>query len=140
MDLSSLSPFGAVTNLVGKVLDRVLPEDKAAKEAANLEVLKLIQTGELAAMVAQTDINKEEAKSTNWWVAGARPFVIWIFGIVILEAFVVAPAWEFWAHLHGSDVMWPKPDTAPLWTLCTAMLGVATQRTIEKINGVQDQH
>jgi len=59
----------SILGLGGKIIDRVLP-DQAAKDAANLELLKLAQNGELAELQAekelalgQVEINKIEAGS-----------------------------------------------------------------------------
>lgn len=140
MDLSNFTPFGAVTTLVGKVLDRVLPEDKAAKEAANLEVLKLVQNGELAQMVAQTDINKIEAASPNWFVAGARPAVIWVCVLGLLIQFIVRPLALWGTHLNGSVADFPTLDMGSLMTLLTAVLGLSAARTFEKVNDAAGNH
>lgn len=137
MDLSSLSPFGAVTNLVGKVLDRVLPEDKAQKEAANLEVLKLIQNGELAQLIAQTDINKAEATNPNWFVAGWRPYVGWICGTGLVVQFIVRPFAIWGSALAGHAVDFPSLDMGTLMTLLTGMLGLGAMRSYEKLQGAE---
>lgn len=127
--------------LIGKVLDRVLP-DPAAAEAAKLEVLKLAASadkGQLDAAVAlaagQTEINKVEAASPSVFVAGWRPAIGWIGGFGLAYQFVLRPLLT-WA---GAILGWPAPpelDMGDLITIVGGMLGLGSLRTIEKINGV----
>ena len=73
---------------IGKsLIDRFFP-DPAAKAAAQLELLKMQESGDLQRLAMETDLSKlqvqvnlEEAKSTNWFVAGWRPFVGWVCGL-----------------------------------------------------------
>jgi hypothetical protein len=51
------------------LITRIFP-DPAQAANAKLELLKLQQSGDLATMTAQTDINKEEAKSASLFVSG----------------------------------------------------------------------
>ena len=53
-------PLTPIIELVGKVLDRVIP-DPAQAAQAKLQLIQLQESGELAAMTAQTDTNKVEA-------------------------------------------------------------------------------
>ena len=50
-------PLGAILDIGSKILDRVLPNPEA-KAQAQLELLKMEQTGELARMANDTDITK----------------------------------------------------------------------------------
>lgn len=137
MDLSNFTPFGAVAGLVGKVLDRVLPEDKAQKEAANLEVLKMVQSGELAQLIAQTDINKAEATNPNMFVAGWRPFVGWVCGMGLLSQFIIRPLATWIAALLGHAIIYPTLEMGTLMTLLGGMLGLGGMRTVEKLQDAE---
>ena len=62
--------FSAAQSLI----ERFFP-DPAKKAAAQLELLKMQQSGDLAQLAAETDlaklqvqVNLEEAKSANWFV------------------------------------------------------------------------
>ena len=57
----------ALLGIGGKLIDKLIP-DPAAQDAARLELLKLQQSGELAAMLAQTDVNKVEAANSSVFV------------------------------------------------------------------------
>lgn len=128
--------------IIGKVLDRVLP-DKAASEAAKLKVMELAQTGELAQLDAdvklatgQLDINKQEASNPSLFVSGWRPFIGWVCGSALATQFLVAPVATWIAGLMGTVLAFPSLDMGTLMTLLTGMLGLGTLRTVEKIKEV----
>lgn len=50
-------PLGAILDIGGKIIDRLIP-DPTAKAQAQVELLKLEQSGELAKMANDTDITK----------------------------------------------------------------------------------
>lgn len=128
--------------VIGKVLDRILP-DPGAKAAAQLELMKLAQSGELAQLNAdvtlaqgQMETNTAEAANPNAFVSGWRPFVGWVCASGMASVFVVGPFFEWGSGLASHATAWPKLDIMPLLTMLGGMLGLGTLRTVEKINGV----
>ena len=120
----------ALLGLGGKLIDKLIP-DPAARDAAKLELLKLQQSGELAAMLAQTEINKVEAANPSVFVSGWRPAIGWVCALAMgyqyrLRPFLVA----FYPVLA-----FPGLDDN-LWQLLAGMLGLGGLRTFEKMNGV----
>jgi hypothetical protein len=135
--------LGIETLLVigGKILDKVLPDPKAKAEA-QLELLRLQQSGQLAEMdhelkltLAQTDINREEAKNPSIFVSGWRPFVGWICGVGLGYQFLVMPLVSWYAVNHAMQTP-PSLDMGTLITLLGGMLGLGGLRTFEKYQGV----
>lgn len=125
---------GAISDVVGKVIDKIWP-DPAQRDAAKLELLKLQQSGDLAQMIAQTDINKVEAASASVFVSGWRPAVGWVCVFGLVYTFIVQPLLSWysdWQHIHIPPVL----DMGTLITLLGGMLGIGSLRTYEKINGV----
>lgn len=132
----SLDPVSAVLDIGGKLIDRLWP-DPATRDAAKLEMLRLQQSGELAKMTSETSlalaqigVNNEEAKSPNMFVAGARPFVMWICGFGLGYQFLVYPI------LVAFVPKIVQLDVGTLLTLLSGMLGFGTLRTYEKLKGV----
>lgn len=128
--------------IVGKVLDKILP-DKLAREAAQLELLKLAQTGELALLDAdlkmaqgQMETNKAEASNPSLFVSGWRPFVGWILATGMGSQFVLGPFVQWASTLAGYPTVWPQLDLMPMLTMLGGMLGLGGMRTAEKIKGV----
>ncbi len=66
--------LGPLFDLGGKIIDRMFP-DPSAKAAAELELLKIAQAGDLQTVLAQLEINAKEAQHPSIFVAGWRPFV-----------------------------------------------------------------
>ena len=126
------------------LIDRLFP-DPAAKAAAQLELLRMEQTGALAQLAAETDLAKlqiqtniEEAKSTNWWVAGWRPAIGWVCGAGLAYAALVEPFARFAAKVwFGYTGDFPVIDTDLTLQILMGMLGLGAMRSVEKIKGAE---
>jgi hypothetical protein len=141
MDLTGL---GSVFDFGSKLIERIWP-DPAQRAQATLELTKLQQSGELQKLALETDllkgqlqINQEEAKSTNWFVAGWRPAVGWTCAAGLLYATIIDPMARFIAmtvfHYTGA---FPDIATGILIATLTGMLGIGTMRTVEKVKGAE---
>lgn len=133
---------GGLFDFAGKVLDKIFP-DPAARAQAQMELVKLQQTGELAHLAAETDlakgqmaINQVEAASSSLFVSGWRPFCGWVCGFGLAYATILQPFALFVAKLSGSVMAPPEIDTMLLITVLTGMLGLGVQRTYEKQKGI----
>jgi hypothetical protein len=62
--------------------------------------MKLQQSGELAQLAGQMDINKTEAASSNVFVSGWRPAIGWVCGAGFAVQFVIGP-WAEWGDFTG---------------------------------------
>lgn len=131
----ALDPITAALDIGGKLLDKFFPNPQERAQA-ELELSRLRQTGELAAMVNetslskyQTDVNIEEAKSTNMFIAGWRPFIGWICGCGLGYQFLVYPM------LIAYVPKIVQLDAGTLITLLGGMLGLGGLRTMEKLQG-----
>lgn len=120
----------ALLGLGAKLVDKLIP-DPAARDAARLELLKLQQSGELAAMLAQTEINKVEAANPSVFVSGWRPAIGWVCALAMGYQYLLRP---FMAAFYPVLVFPGLDDN--LWQLLTGMLGLGGLRTFEKLNGV----
>ena len=128
---------------IGKgIINRLFP-DPAAAAAAQLELLKMQQNGDLAQLAAETDlaklqiqVNVEEAKSTNWFVAGWRPFVGWTCGAGLAYVAVLEPLARFAAKVaFGYSGEFPSISTDITLQVLLGMLGLGAMRSVEKIKG-----
>ena len=126
------------------LIDRLWP-DPAQKAAAQLELLKMQQTGALAQLAAETDLAKlqiqtniEEAKSTNWWVAGWRPAIGWVCGAGLAYAALIEPFARFAAKVwFGYTGDFPVINTDLTFQILMGMLGLGVMRSAEKINNAE---
>ena len=131
----ALDPLSALLDIGSKVIDRVWP-DPAQAAAAKLELFKLQQSGELAQIAGQMDVNKAEAANPNVFVSGWRPFIGWVCGLGFGVQFVFGPLAEWGSALYGHPVKFPPMDTGTMMPLLLGMLGLGGLRTAEKIQGV----
>ena len=131
----AFDPISAALDLGNTLITRLFP-DPAQADAAKLELLKLQQTGELASMTAQTDINKEEAKSASLFVSGWRPFVGWICGSAFALHYLISPIANFILVATGNKEVILSFDMQTLLTLLMGLLGLGGYRTYEKVQGV----
>lgn len=126
--------LGSVFELGGKIIDRLFP-DPAQKAQAELELLKLTQSGDLQTTLAQLEINAREAQHPSIFVAGWRPFVGWGCGVGLLYATVGHNLLAWLAQAQG----WPAPpvvDSDLLIYTLGGLLGIGGLRTLEKVKGV----
>ena len=133
-----MNPIELLLGIGSKVIDRVFP-DPAQRAAAQLELFKLQQNGELSQMTAQLAVNQEEAKSSNVFVSGWRPFIGWVCGICVaiyyIPQFILAA--YLWLTLcvdRGFIVPYPIDPTS-LMELVYLILGFGAYRSIEKLTG-----
>lgn len=95
-------------------------------------------------MIAQTEINKVEAQSPNWFVAGWRPSIGWVGAIALFYNFIARPILTIWfppVEFNEELVaQLPEIDSSALWPIIAGMLGLGVARTVEKQGGIQDRH
>lgn len=112
---------------VGGILDDLFTSDE---EELTLEIVKQRLSQKPA--LAQAEIMKVQAQHRSIFVAGARPFLMWVCGLGFLFAFVINPILEWiWP-----DIGSPELPLDVMMELTLAMLGLAGLRTVEKIKGV----
>ena len=126
------------------LIDRLWP-DPAQKAAAQMELLKMQQSGDLAQLAADTDLAKlqiqtniEEAKSTNWWVAGWRPAIGWVCGAGLAYAALIEPFARFAAKVwFGYTGEFPVINSELTMQILMGMLGLGAMRSVEKLKNVE---
>ncbi len=117
---------------IGKVADDLITSDEE-KRKIDLDDYK----AETDRLVSQTEINKEEAKSSSIWVAGARPFIMWVCGVAFAYVAVLEPILRFTASvMFGYAGAFPVIDTDLTMQVLFGILGLGIFRTAEKFKGV----
>ena len=121
---------------IGKdLIERLIPDPKQKAEAL-LKLEELKQSGDLAVIAGQNDINKIEANNSSTFISGWRPFVGWVCGGALAIQMVLFPVASWVCALAGHPVTMPILDVSLLTTLLVGMLGLGGMRTVEKLNGV----
>lgn len=131
----SFDPITAALGLGGKLIDRLWP-DQEKKAAAQLELIKLQQSGELELITKQLDINRVEASNPSVFVSGWRPGAGWVCVAGLAIQFIVNPLATWGASLWGNAIAFPDLDLATLLTILGGLLGLGGLRTYEKVSGV----
>jgi hypothetical protein len=125
--------LAAIIEAAKTVIDRVIPDTAAAERAkAELESTESRATFENA--LAQIEVNRVEASSTNLFVAGWRPACGWIGAISLGYAAVVEPMVRFIAKVgYGYEGVFPVIDTTITMQILFGILGLGVYRTVEKV-------
>jgi hypothetical protein len=118
----ALEPVTAGIELIGKVIDKIIP-DKGAADQAKLKLLELAQSGELAEFNRRSDIVQAEAASANWLAASWRPITMLTFVALIVAR------WFGYAAPELTESEYLK-----LWDIVELGLGgYVVGRSVEKI-------
>jgi hypothetical protein len=126
----SYDPVTAVVDLAKTVVNAIWP-DKTEEEKAKLAAAVAQVTGQL-------EINKTEAASTNWFVAGWRPYVGWGCGTAFLYVALFEPLIRFVATvIFKYTGPFPVIDTSLTMQVLLGMLGLGAMRTYEKSKDVE---
>ncbi len=119
---------------VAGIVDKFVETDDE-KKAAEIIKAKLMMKPSLA----QIELNKIEASHRSIFVAGGRPFILWVCGVSL--AFYFIPQFALGAYLWtrqvlttGELVAYPVAADG-LYELVFGMLGLGAFRTVEKLAG-----
>ena len=128
--------LGKLVDPVSDILDKVI-EDKDQKARLAHEIATMAERHAQELARGQIEINKEEAKSRNIFIAGWRPFVGWTCGLALFWHFLGLPVTLFitgWFNLQHPPL--PEFDMQSLMTVLLGMLGLGGMRTFEKFKGI----
>jgi hypothetical protein len=131
-----LDLLGKLVDPVSDILDKVV-EDKDQKARLAHEIATMAERHAQELARGQIEINKEEAKSRNIFIAGWRPFVGWTCGLALFWHFLGLPVTLFvtgWFNLQHPPL--PEFDMQSLMTVLLGMLGLGGMRTFEKFKGI----
>ena len=130
-----LKGIGEIFSGAGKFagdMRQAITGDISAEKKAELE-LKM-QEFEAAAANAQAEINKVEASSASFFVAGWRPAFGWLGVTIVAMIYLINPI------LKAVGVPIVEADMSGLWPVITGILGLSGMRTYEKASGKAGNH
>lgn len=123
----------------GKLIDKLFP-DPEQRAKAQLELLKMQQSGELEAVKVQLSAIIAEAQSADPWTSRARPGFLYVVYILLLAAIPMGILTVFNASAADSLTLGFKawlgaiPDSI-LTLFGTVMTGYVVGRSWEKVKG-----
>jgi hypothetical protein len=136
----AIDPLTAGMDLIGKAIDRFVPDPQAAAEA-KLEMYKAQQAGQFEEVRIAMSAILAEANSSDPWTSRARPsflyvvYTLLLFGLPmgVLSAFAPNAAQAVAAGFKA----WLAAIPPELYILFgTVMTGYGISRTVEKVKGV----
>lgn len=132
---------GAITATIGPLFTRLIdlipdPAEKA-RQAALIQQ-KLMDAD--AAMIAQQNaINLAQATNSNLFVSGPRPAIMWVCAGGFAWAVVIQPFLSFGLNAFDYHPALPVLDSSLLMAMTTALLGLGTMKSYERVNGVSNE-
>jgi hypothetical protein len=141
--LSAIPIIGDIIKGAENIISEVV-EDKDKKNQLLAEFKKMSLDAEQKLLemehkekMAQIDINKQAAASSDKYVRRARPTTLWIANIGLAYVFLLHPL-GCWALKIWAPEITPPPmiDAEYLLILLGGLLGFGGYRTYEKMKGV----
>ncbi len=116
-------------NAIGNVLDELFTSDDERLDKTILMQRLALEPGKL-----QVELSKIEAQHRSIFVAGGRPFIIWVCGFSLLYNFIIRDIMAWVIRINEIAVEAP-PELAMehLMTILMGLLGLGGMRTIEKL-------
>ena len=135
----AFDPITAIADFAGKVVDKIFPDKtEAAKAKAALDLTAL--QNEFNLVLGQLQINSEEAKHASIFVAGARPFILWVCGAAFSWSYVIGPMFYWFSSLFGHSTPIPTLNLDAMMPVLLGLLGLGGYRTFEKVKNVASNH
>ena len=129
MSIAAITSLIAVLkDPISDVMNRFFPDKAKAKEAADA-LLATIKDHSHEIDLAQIEVNKEQVKHPSIFVAGARPFTMWVGGLGFAYNVLAYPILDIWFEM-------PPVETELLYPLLFGLLGLGGIRSVEKVKGV----
>ncbi|MDP3909039.1 MAG: 3TM-type holin [Gemmatimonadales bacterium] len=132
--------FGAKDTTVGAIKDALAgltPADTIRLRELDIEFQKFAMENGIKIDLAQIEVNKVEAASTNWLIAGWRPFTGWTCAAGLAYVAILEPFARFITQVgfaYAGD--FPVIDTSLTMQILIGMLGLGGLRSFEKTKKV----
>lgn len=134
----------STVDAITKALQGWKPDDALALRKLDVDFQEFCLNNGIKVDLAQADINKTEAASTNWFVSGWRPAIGWICGAIFAYSYIVRPLALFFVYwLADAETVkqlsaLPDINVTEIMPIMLGMLGLGYMRTHEKVKGVSD--
>ena len=129
--------FDIISPVIGKILEFIPSPEKKAEALAKAQQAMLDHEEKIMAALSeqnksQSEVNAEEAKSTNLFIAGWRPAVGWCCAAAFGWVYLLQPMLTFGLAVIHRPVVLPALDFSQMSTVLMGMLGLAGLRSYEK--------
>lgn len=132
--------LGGLFSIGGKLIDKLFP-DPTDKARAQLELLRLQQSGELEGVKVQLSAILAEASSADPWTSRARPSFLYVVYVLLLWSIPMGVLTIFRPDAAAAFTdgfrAWLSAIPEPILTLFgVVMTGYVAGRSWEKVRGV----
>lgn len=132
------SKLGVPAETVEQAVAGMTPADLVKMKELDYQFQEEMGRQGISLQLAQIDVNKTEAGSTNWFVAGWRPFIGWTCGLALAYVAIVEPMARFAAQVWFKYLgAFPVIDTTLTMQVLLGMLGLGAMRSLEKVKGAE---
>ena len=135
------SKLGVDPAVVEQTVAGMTPADLVKMKELDLDFQKFMAENSIKLDLAQLEVNKAEASSANWFVAGWRPFVGWTCAVALAYVAICEPLARFIAQVgFAYKGSFPIIDTSLTMQVLLGMLGLGAMRSVEKVKGASGNH
>lgn len=120
---------------ISALLSKVIPDLDERNRLAH-EIATMAERQAHDQIMAQVEVNKEEASHPSIFVSGWRPFIGWTCGFAMAFNFIGIPLIDTGTALAGYVVELHPLDLEIMLPVLLGMLGLGGMRSYEKRNGV----
>ena len=133
-----ITGLGSIFDFGSKLVDKLIP-DPAQKAAAQLELLRMNQSGELEVLKVQMSAILAEAQSADPWTSRSRPSFLYVMYALILASIPmgILSAWhpDISSAIAEGMKAWLAAIPEALWTVFgVGYLGYTGARSYDKKN------
>lgn len=130
-----LDPISNIASAVKGIIDKFVPDaNEKMKMQLELATKEIVQEHER--LLAQANINLEEAKNPSLFVSGWRAAAGWVCVLGLAYTFLFHP-YMVWIATLASFAPPPPIESGLLQYLLGAMLGIGGLRSFDKMKGVE---
>jgi len=132
--------LGSLFSIGSKIIDKLFP-DPTQKAQAQLELMKMQQSGELDMVKVQLSAIIADAQSADPWTSRARPSFLYVVYVLLLWSLPMGVLTIFRPEAAASFTLgfkeWMAAIPEPVLTLFgVVMTGYVAGRSWEKVRGV----
>jgi hypothetical protein len=141
----SFDPISAAFDVGKTLIDKIwVDANKREEEHRKLEELR--QSGDLAQlnahvqlMLSQIKVNQVAASHKSVFVAGARPFIMWMCGVSLGMSYLVPLVleWVVYFMCESECVVPARLNTSELAPILLGLLGLGSMRSFDKTKNTQ---
>jgi hypothetical protein len=140
--MAGIDPVSNIADAAAKIISlfkadpNIKLQDQQTLDLTNLQ-------GQIALQLQQIATDAAEAGSKSVFVAGWRPFIGWVCGVVLAYTYVLQPFLQFAMvslHTHPDIAALPKLNVADMMPILLGLLGLGAMRSYDKQNGQTGVH